>query len=103
MLNKLAFANSLAVLTAVLYVLFAILALVAPKLFQVLFDAQFFGANVPSGKARRHPATEECQKTFELTMTISEHEKGKIRCPTCKSTRVMPQLGCFMGQTAKKS
>ena len=50
MLNKLAFANSLAVLTAVLYVLFAILALVAPKLFQVLFDAQFFGANVPSGE-----------------------------------------------------
>jgi 2TM family of unknown function (DUF5676) len=48
MLNKLAFANSLAVLTAALYVLFAILALVAPSLFQVLFDAQFFGANVAS-------------------------------------------------------
>ena len=48
MLNQLAFANSLAVLTAVLYVLFAILALVAPNLFQVLFDAQFFGANVAS-------------------------------------------------------
>ena len=48
MLNRLAFANSLAVLTAALYVLFAILALVAPSLFQVLFDAQFFGANVAS-------------------------------------------------------
>jgi 2TM family of unknown function (DUF5676) len=48
MLNQLAFANSLAVLTAVLYVLFAILALVAPRLFQILFDAQFFGANVAS-------------------------------------------------------
>ena len=48
MLNKLAFANSLAVLTAVLYVLFAILALVAPRVFQILFDAQFFGANVAS-------------------------------------------------------
>jgi hypothetical protein len=47
-LNKLAFANSLAVLTAVLYVLFAILALVAPRVFQILFDAQFFGANVAS-------------------------------------------------------
>jgi hypothetical protein len=32
MLNKLAFANSLATLTAVLYVLFAILALVAPRI-----------------------------------------------------------------------
>jgi hypothetical protein len=48
MLNKLAFANSLAVLTAALYVVFAILSLVAPSLFQVLFDAQFFGANVAS-------------------------------------------------------
>ena len=46
---------------------------------------------------------EKCQKPFELTMTIAEHEKGKVRCPTCKSTRVMPQLGAFMGQTAKKS
>jgi hypothetical protein len=47
-LNQLAFANSLAVLTAAAYVLFAILALVAPPVFQVLFDAQFFGANVAS-------------------------------------------------------
>lgn len=48
MLNRLAFANSLAVLTAALYVLFAILALVAPRVCQILFDAQFFGANVAS-------------------------------------------------------
>ncbi len=48
MLNKVAFASSLAVLTAALYVLFAILALVAPRIFQILFDAQFFGANVAS-------------------------------------------------------
>ena len=48
MLNKLAFANSLAALIAALYVLFAILALVAPRVFQILFDAQFFGANVAS-------------------------------------------------------
>jgi hypothetical protein len=48
MLNMLAFANSLAALIAALYVLFAILALVAPRVFQILFDAQFFGANVAS-------------------------------------------------------
>ena len=45
---------------------------------------------------------EKCQKSFELTMTISEHEKGKVR-PTCKSTRVAAQLGSFTTQTAKKS
>jgi hypothetical protein len=48
MLNKVALANSLAVVTAVLYVLFALLAMIAPRAFQVLFDAQFFGANVAS-------------------------------------------------------
>ena len=46
---------------------------------------------------------QKCQKPFELTMTISEHEKGNVRCPTCKSTRVVPQLGSFTTQTAKKS
>ena len=46
---------------------------------------------------------EKCQKPFELTMTISEHEKGKVRCPTCKTTRVVPQLGGFTTQTSKKS
>jgi len=48
MLNKLAFANSLTVLTVVLYVVFAVIALVSPRAFQLLFDAQFFGANVTS-------------------------------------------------------
>jgi putative FmdB family regulatory protein len=46
---------------------------------------------------------EKCQKPFELTMTISEHEKRDVRCPMCKSTRVTPQLSGFMGQTTKKS
>jgi hypothetical protein len=46
---------------------------------------------------------EKCKKPFELTMTIAEHEKGKVRCPTCKSTTVAPQLGGFTTQTSKKS
>ena len=46
MLNQFAFAHSLAVLTATLYVLFGLLALVSPRAFQLLFNAQFFGADV---------------------------------------------------------
>ena len=46
MLNKFAFANSLAILTGGLYVLFGVLALVSPRAFQLLFNAQFFGADV---------------------------------------------------------
>ena len=56
MLNKLAFATSLAVLTAAIYVLFAILALVSPRAFQLLFNAQFFGANVASLVPRVRPS-----------------------------------------------
>jgi putative FmdB family regulatory protein len=46
---------------------------------------------------------EKCKKPFELTMTISEREKAKPKCPTCKSMKAVPQLGGFMGQTKKKS
>jgi putative FmdB family regulatory protein len=46
---------------------------------------------------------EKCKKPFELIMTMSEREKAKPRCPTCKGTKVTPQLGGFMAQTAKKS
>ena len=45
-LNRLALAHSLGVLTATLYVLFGVLALVSPRTFQLLFNAQFFGADV---------------------------------------------------------
>lgn len=48
MLNQPAFANSLAVLTAGIYAVFAIIALVSPGAFQFLFNAQFFGADVAS-------------------------------------------------------
>ena len=46
---------------------------------------------------------EHCKKPFELTMTISEREKAKPECPTCKDTKVAPQLASFMTQTSKKS
>jgi putative FmdB family regulatory protein len=46
---------------------------------------------------------EKCQKPFELIMTISEREKAKPKCPTCKGTKVEPQFSGFMAQTQKKS
>ena len=47
-LNKTAFANSLAILTAVIYLIFYLISLVAPNIFAFLFNAQFFGADVAS-------------------------------------------------------
>lgn len=48
MLNKTAFANALAVGTAVLYLVFYILHVIAPALFSFVFNAQFLGADVNS-------------------------------------------------------
>ena len=46
---------------------------------------------------------QQCKKAFELTMTISERGKGEVKCPTCKGTKVVPQLASFTTQTSKKS
>jgi hypothetical protein len=48
MLNQAALANSLAILTGAVYLLFYVISLVAPELFKHLFNAQFLGANVAS-------------------------------------------------------
>lgn len=43
------------------------------------------------------------KKSFEVTMSIPEREKAKVKYPKCQGTKVIPQLGGFMGQTSKKS
>ncbi len=53
MISSFAFATSLALLTAVLFLLFLGLDLVAPSVFRFLFNAQFFGADVASLLPRR--------------------------------------------------
>ena len=46
---------------------------------------------------------ETCKKVFELIMTIAERGKAKLKCPTCKGTKIVAQLSGFMAQTKKKS
>jgi putative FmdB family regulatory protein len=45
----------------------------------------------------------KCDKSFTLTMSISEHEKKTARCPECKSTKVVPQYQPFFAKTSRKS
>ncbi len=56
MLSEFALANSLAILTGLLYVIFVILLLLAPNLFKFLFNTQFLGADVASLFPRRMSA-----------------------------------------------
>ena len=31
---------------------------------------------------------DKCKKDFSLVMSISDHDKGKARCPKCKSKKL---------------
>jgi putative FmdB family regulatory protein len=46
---------------------------------------------------------QNCKKPFEVVMSISEYEKGKVKCPKCGKGRVKQQITGFMVQTSKKS
>jgi len=44
-----------------------------------------------------------CKKVFTLIMSISEYEKGTVKCPKCGKGRVKQQITDFMVQTSRKS
>ena len=46
---------------------------------------------------------QECKKRFDLTMTVSEHEKRKVTCPKCGSKNVKQTVSSFQTITSKKS
>jgi len=45
----------------------------------------------------------KCDREVTLTLAISQHDKGQIKCPKCGSKALRPLLSTFMSQTAKKS
>ena len=45
----------------------------------------------------------KCRKKFSLTMTISQYEKRRAKCPKCKSTQVEQEWRPFFAVTSKKS
>jgi putative FmdB family regulatory protein len=46
---------------------------------------------------------EKCNKTFTLTMRVSEYEKKKIQCPKCKGKKTKQLISSFQTVTSKKS
>jgi 2TM family of unknown function (DUF5676) len=56
MLNSVAFASSLTILTAAFYLLLYLLAVISREAFRFLFNAQFLGADVASLLPRDLPA-----------------------------------------------
>jgi putative FmdB family regulatory protein len=45
----------------------------------------------------------KCGKQFTVTLTISEHDANKARCPKCDSKQVVQQITGFSVKTSKKS
>jgi putative FmdB family regulatory protein len=43
-----------------------------------------------------------CKREFSKFLTLSEHEKGKIVCPHCKSKNVEQRWAAFYAVTSKK-
>ena len=44
-----------------------------------------------------------CNKKFTLVLTVAGHDKGKIKCPKCGSSKVEQQWAAFYATTSKKS
>lgn len=48
----------------------------------------------------------KCEKPFERAYSLEEYDremKKKIKCPKCKSTRVLRQISSVQVKTSKKS
>ena len=45
----------------------------------------------------------DCQNSFELVLTLGEHDKSDIRCPKCESKNVEQDAVAFYAVTSKKS
>jgi putative FmdB family regulatory protein len=44
----------------------------------------------------------DCHKTFELTLTLKEHEVN-VKCPKCGSKNIEQEATAFFAVTGKKS
>jgi putative FmdB family regulatory protein len=47
----------------------------------------------------------KCKRPFELLYALAEYEHAekKLKCPKCRSARVVRQISTFEGKTSKKS
>ncbi len=45
----------------------------------------------------------DCHKKFSLTLTVSDHDKTKVKCPKCGSRKTEQQYAAFFAVTSKKS
>ena len=45
----------------------------------------------------------KCNKKFSLTMSIKDHDAGKVKCPKCGAKKVEQLITLFQAKTSRKS
>jgi len=45
----------------------------------------------------------DCHKSFEVVLTLTEHDKEQIKCPKCGGTNVEQEAAEFFAVTSRKS
>ena len=45
----------------------------------------------------------DCHKSFEIALTLNEHDKKTPKCPHCDSKNVEQEAAAFFAVTSKKS
>ncbi len=45
----------------------------------------------------------DCHETFELVLSLNEHEHEVSKCPKCGSTNIEQEVAAFFAVTSKKS
>ena len=46
---------------------------------------------------------DKCQREVTLTLSISKHDKGQIKCPKCGGKALRALVSTFFSQTSRKS
>lgn len=46
---------------------------------------------------------QDCHKTFDVHLSLDQHEKHEVKCPHCGSSNVDQQMAAFFAVTSKKS
>jgi len=61
--------------------------------------------NIPGGTLmpRYEFFCEDCQKPFEVILTLTEYEKGNVACPDCGTKHIHQDATAFFAVTSKKS
>lgn len=44
-----------------------------------------------------------CRKKYTLTISISERDRKRIKCPKCGSSKAEPVFSSFFAKTSRKS